>query len=266
MDSERLPSDIDVERPSAARIYDYLLGGAHNFAVDRRVAEQMLAGNPDAPRTAFANRAFLRRAVQYLVDAGIRQFLDLGSGIPTVGHVHQIAQERVPEARVVYVDIDPIAVAHSRHLLDGNPRAAVVQGDARDPQRILDAPEARRLLDLDQPLAVLVVALLHLVADPDDPAGIVERFMAPLVPGSYVAISHLTVDSPEDVEGAANVMRRAGVDMSIRTHAQIAALFGDCELVEPGLVWAPLWHPETPGDVEDDPARSAIYAGVARKR
>jgi hypothetical protein len=260
-----LPRDIDPQRPSAARVYDYLLGGAHNFAADRQVAEQMLALNPDAPQTAYANRAFLRRAVEYLVNAGIRQFLDIGSGLPTVGNVHEIAQGAAPDAHVVYVDIDPIAVTHSRHILADNDRAAVVEEDVRRPERIMNAPEVQHLLDLDQPVAVLVVALFHLIADEDDPLDIVPRLTAPLVPGSYLAISHLALDAPIDMETPVNLLRRAGIEMTLRNHAQIAELFGEWPLVEPGLVWAPLWRPESPDDVGDDPASSAIYAGVARK-
>jgi hypothetical protein len=260
-----LPQDIDPERPTAARIYDYILGGAHNFAADRRVAEQMLAMDPDAPKTAYANRAFLRRAVEYLVGSGIRQFLDIGSGLPTVGHVHEVAQVAAPDARVLYVDIDPIAVTHSEHILAENDRAAVIEGDVRRPERILAAPETQRLLDLEHPVAVLVVALFHLISDEDDPADIVVKLTAPLASGSYLVISHLSGDAPQDMEKYADIFRRAGIEMTLRSDEQIAALFGEWPLIEPGLVWVPSWRPDIPDDVGGDPASSAIYGGVARK-
>src|SRR5919106_1662187 len=164
---EWVPVDVNTERPSPARMYDYLLGGAHNFAVDRKMAEQAIAADPEVAQAAWVNRAFLRRAVEFLVDAGVRQFLDIGSGIPTVGHVHEVAQRVAPESRIVFVDIDPVAVAHSRQILAGNERTAVIQQDAREPERILNDPSARRLLDLAEPVAVLVVALLHFISDAD---------------------------------------------------------------------------------------------------
>jgi hypothetical protein len=193
-----VPADIDAERPSPARMYDYLLGGAHNFAIDRQMAGQAIAADPQVAQTAWVNRAFLRRAVEFLVHAGVRQFLDIGSGIPTVGHVHEIAQGAAPESRVVFVDIDPVAVAHSRLMLAGNDRAAVIQEVVRRPDRILEAPEARRLLDFDQPVAVLAVGLLHFVSDADDPAGTLSRLTAPLVSGSYLSRCRM---APRTVRG-----------------------------------------------------------------
>jgi S-adenosyl methyltransferase len=174
--------DIDTERPSPARIYDYWLGGAHNFAADRQVAEQMIATYPDVRRKIWANRAFLRRAMEFLVRAGVRQFLDVGSGVPTVGHVHEVAQNAAPESRVVLVDVDPVAVEHSRLILDGNDRTAVIHEDVRRPERILEAPDLRHLFDLREPVAVLAVALFHFIPDEDDPAGIVSHLTAPLAP------------------------------------------------------------------------------------
>jgi hypothetical protein len=184
---------------------DYILGGAHNLAADRRVAGQMPAMDPGAPRTAYANRAFLLRAVEYLVGSGVRQFLDIGSGLPTVGNVHEVAQVAAPDARVLYVGIDPIAVTHSEHILAENDRAAVIDGDVRRPQQILAAPETQRLLDLEQPVAVLVVALFHLISDVDDPADIVSKLTAPLASGSYLVISHLSGDAPRDMEKYASM-------------------------------------------------------------
>ena len=260
-----VPPDIDTEQPSSARIYDYLLGGAHNFAVDRKVADQLIAVYPDFPLLAQANRAFLRRAVEYLVDAGVRQFLDIGSGVPTVGHVHEIAQRAAPECRVAFVDIDPIAVAHSRLMLAGNDRTTVVQMDVRNPDEILGHPDVRELLDFSQPIAVLIVALLQFVPDADDPAGIVSRLTAPLASGSYLVMSHGTDDARDGTEGE-DIYRRGGIEVTARTFQQVEALFAGLELVEPGVVWAPRWRPESALDVyHDQPERSAIYAGVARK-
>jgi hypothetical protein len=262
---EWVPAGIDEERPSSARVYDYYLGGAHNFAVDRQLAERMIAAYPEVPYTARENRAFLRRSVEFLVDAGVRQFLDIGSGIPTVGHVHEIAQTKAPESRVVFVDVDPVAVEHSRLILAGNDRTAVVEQDVRRPEQILDAPQVRDLFDLDQPVAVLMVALFHFISDADDPAGLVSRLATRLASGSYVAISHLTGDALDETAGGLEIYRRGGIDITMRSRPQFEALFGGLELVDPGVVWVPQWHPDWPADVGDAPETSSFYAGVARK-
>jgi SAM-dependent methyltransferase len=259
------PDDIDPERPSTARIYDYWLGGAYNFEVDRQVAEQVLATYPEMQKGVYTNRAFLRRAVQFMVDAGIRQFLDIGSGIPTVGHVHDIAQGAAPESRVAFVDIDPVAVAHSRDILRGNDRTAVIKEDVRRPQAITDHPDLRGLLDFDQPIGMLVVALFHFISDADDPAGIIAQLTAPLASGSYLAISHVTADGQDMTEGQ-QIAQSAGIELSPRNRRTVEALFDGFELVEPGLVWAPQWRPESPNDLYlDEPSRSGVYAGVGRK-
>jgi SAM-dependent methyltransferase len=260
------PDTIDLERPSQARIYDYVLGGAHNFAVDRQVAEQVLAAYPDMRTSVYANRAFLRRTVLFLVEAGIRQFLDIGSGIPTVGHVHDIAQGAAFESRVAFVDIDPIAVAHSRDILRGNDRTAVIEQDVRNPEAILEHPDLQRLLDLDEPIAVLVVALFHFIPDADDPVDILSRLTAPLPSGSYLAISHLTDDGIHDMDQLRQISGRAGIQGVPRGRRQVKALFGEFQIVEPGLVWVPQWRPESPDDLYlDRPEASGVYAGVGRK-
>lgn len=262
-----VPAGIDEERPSAARVYDYVLGGAHNFAVDRQMAEQLLAVYPEGPQIAQANRAFLRRAVDLLVDAGMRQFLDLGSGIPTVGHVHEIAQTRAPESRVVFVDVDPIAVEHSRLLLADNELTGVVHEDVRRPERILNAPEVQRLLDFEQPVAVLAVALFHFISDKDDPAGVISRLMQPMVAGSHLAISHGTDDGAQDWTEAKKAYDRAGIQGTVRSREEVEALFAGFDLVEPGVVWAPQWRPESSYDVfSDRPESSSVYAAIGRKR
>jgi SAM-dependent methyltransferase len=260
---EWVPADIDTERPSAARMYDYYLGGAHNFAADRQLAEQMIARYPDMPLIVQANRAFLRRAVEFLVDAGVRQFVDIGSGVPTVGHVHEIAQRAAPESRVVFVDIDPVAVAHSRQILTDNDRTTVIQEDIRRPEQILNHPETRRLLDLEQPVAVLVVALFHFIAD--DPVSILARLTRPLASGSYLVISHGSDDARDAAEGT-EIYRRGGIELISRTRAQVEEMFGGLDLVEPGVVWIPQWRPESSLDAyHDQPERSMGYAGVGRK-
>lgn len=165
------PEGIDLDRPSASRVYDYFVGGMHNFEIDRTLARQIESFTPNVAETMRANRDLLRRCVRHLVDAGITQFLDLGSGIPTVGNVHEVAQARNPQARVVYVDIDPVAVAHSRAILDGNPHATVVQADVAEPDTILNDPLVREVLDFDRPIAVLLLGVLHFVPDEADPAG-----------------------------------------------------------------------------------------------
>jgi hypothetical protein len=170
-----VPAEVDLSRPSAARVYDYYLGGSHNLEVDRRMAREAISLWPDLPAIMQSNRAFLRRSVRYLAGQGITQFLDIGSGIPTVGNVHEAAQQADPRARVVYVDSDPVAVAHSRAILAGDEHTAVVHADLREPETFLEDPTARATLDLDQPIAVLMVAVLHFVSDEDDPFGAVAR-------------------------------------------------------------------------------------------
>jgi SAM-dependent methyltransferase len=259
------PETIDIERPSVARMYDYYLGGSHNFAADRAAAQAMVAAVPEAPLMAQANRAFLRRAVQHLAEAGIRQFLDIGSGSPTVGNVHEIAQRIDPAARVVYVDVDPVAVAHSREILAGNDRTVVVQEDLRRPERILAHPDVRKLLDLDQPVAVMIVAVLHFIADDDRPAEILRTLREALAPGSYLVLSQASDDgrsSDERVE-AERVYRRTDSPLWVRSRAELTALFDGFELVDPGVVWVPQWRPDTPESAEEA-ERAVFMGGVGR--
>jgi S-adenosyl methyltransferase len=240
--------DLDLDRPSPARIYDYHLGGSHNFAADRRAAEEIVAVMPDLPDLMRANRRFLRRAVRFCAQAGVDQFLDLGSGIPTVGNVHEIAQEANPRARVVYVDVDPVAVTISRTLLADNPNAGVVQADMRRPDQVLAAPGLRRLLDLDRPVAVLAVAVMHFVPDRDDPAGILAAYRDATCPGSYLALSHGEAEPRVvGVDEAADMYSRDVAPVTLRTRPQVAALFAGYDLVPPGLVSVTEWRPE-PGD------------------
>ncbi|MBV9143579.1 MAG: SAM-dependent methyltransferase [Pseudonocardiales bacterium] len=260
-----VPDEFNIVVPSAARMYDYVLGGAHNFKVDREAAERLLAAVP-ARDMVRLNRGFLRRAILFLVEAGIRQFLDLGSGIPTVDNVHEIAQEADPSCRVLYVDIEPITVAHSQLLLAGNGNAAVIRADLRQPQTILDSPEAHRLLDLTQPLGLIMVEVMQFVPDSDDPWSIVAGYRERLARGSYLALSHFTPDGmPERMAQAVEVFKSTQEPAYPRTHAEVMRLFDGFELVEPGLVYTAQWRPESPQDPGAHPHHSNLYAAVGQK-
>jgi SAM-dependent methyltransferase len=242
-------------------MYDYYLGGSHNFAVDRAAAQAMIAAVPDAPLMAQANRAFLRRAVQFLLDAGVRQFLDIGSGIPTVGNVHEIAQRVAPDCRVAYVDVDPVAVAHSREILSSNDRAIAVQEDLRRADRILAHPEVRKLLDLDEPVAVMIVAVLHFIPDSDDPGGILGTIRRSLAPGSYLVLSQASDEGrpQEERDDAELVYRRTDNPLWIRNRHELGNLFNGFDLVEPGVVWVPQWRPDSADSAEG--AEHAVFLG-----
>jgi hypothetical protein len=261
-----VPQNIDLERPNAARIYDYFLGGACNFEHDREFADQFLKVMPDAELAARRNRAFLRRAVRYCVEAGVRQFLDIGSGIPTVGNVHEIAQAMDPECRVLYVDNEPVAVAHSELILDGSPNTAVLQADLLDPDTVLNSAEARDLLNFDEPVALLMVAVLHFVPPPAQPRAAIERYLDTLAPGSLFVLSHGTSegldDDPVSNDDSYHRTNNPGVG---RNRREILELMAGTTLVEPGLVWTPQWRPESPAEVDEHPERSLVLAGVGRK-
>ncbi|MER7008638.1 SAM-dependent methyltransferase [Dactylosporangium sp. NPDC000555] len=261
---EWVPDGVDITTPNAARVYDYTLGGLHNFQVDREFAEDVQRAWPGVFQIAHANRAYLGRAVQWLTEQGVRQFLDIGSGIPTLGNVHQMAQAVAPEARVMYVDIDPVAVAHSRHILAGNPHASAISGDLRRPEEILAHPEVLALLDFSEPVALLLIAVLHFVSDDDDPGGIIRRFDEAAVSGSYVALSHgipATVQAAEQDE-VSGLYRRTPTAVYLRTPEQVDGLLDGWRVVEPGLVPITDWRP----DPEDDEmSRPPLLAAVARK-
>ncbi|RJO79356.1 hypothetical protein D5S18_03265 [Nocardia panacis] len=261
------PEGVDMRHASPARMYDALLGGSHNFEIDRKAAEMGKKLVPDLPRLALSNRAFLRRAVRYLADQGIRQFLDIGSGIPTAGNVHEVAQAIDPDIRVLYVDIDPVAVAHSAIILRGNANAAALEADLRRPSELLAEVGATGLIDFTRPVGLLLVAVLHLLSDADSPAERVAELRAELAAGSHVAISHLSSASrPEDAArlgaNAANVSR---VGIHFRDRRGITAMFEGWDLVEPGVVELPLWRPESERDRHEQPGRSLGLAGVGRK-
>lgn len=252
-------------------MYDYYLGGHHNFPVDRAAADQVIAAFPDMPLVAQANRSFLRRAVRFLIEAGITQFLDLGSGIPTVGNVHEVAQSVRPDARVLYVDLDEVAVTHGRALLANNPNATVIQADARRPETIFEHEETRRLLDVTRPLGVLVVALLHFIPDDIEAEKLMHSLYDLVAPGSYFAFTHAMTEptvvlTPEGLERASSVYQRSTAPFAARSRERIQRLVTHLALVEPGLVYLPLWRPEGPDDIFlNEPERTAGLAAVGRK-
>jgi SAM-dependent methyltransferase len=262
---EWAPPEVDIERPSVARVYDYNLGGSHNFAADRAMAEQLAAVIPDMPAANRANRALLRRVVRFLAEAGIDQYLDLGSGIPTVGNVHEVARRVRPGSRVVYVDIDPVAAAHGRAILADDPLCCVVQADLRDVDVVLGSPRVKDLLDFGRPVAILILAVLHFVPDASDPAGVIGRYRDVTAPGSYLAVSHGTgVEDGEQAALLADATRRASMDVAVRGPAEVAKLFAGYDLVEPGIVYAPQWRPE-PDQVDEfngEHRRTLLLAGV----
>jgi hypothetical protein len=257
---------------TAARMYDYYLGGIHNFPADQEAARTVLERAPMLRMIVRDNRAFLARAVRYLTSVGVHQFLDIGSGIPTEGNVHEIAQAAIPDARVVYVDIDPEAVSESLALLEGNRYATAIRADIRDPRAILDHPQVRKLFDFDQPIAVLLVAVLHFVEDTDEARDIVTTFRSAVVPGSHLVISHATVDElvfDERLLKTAKEAYRKQTTSSLnpRKKSDVALFFEGLDLVEPGLTWLNQWRPD-PDMVDvfaDTPERSSFYVGVGRR-
>jgi hypothetical protein len=239
----------DIERPSPARIYDYWLGGSINFAADREVAERAAAAMPTLRAAIWANRAFLRRAVRHLVtEYSITQFLDLGSGVPTVGNVHEIAQAVDTSSRVLYVDIDPVAVAHGHSLLADNPQAAVIHADLRHPDTVLEHPQLSELLDLSRPVAVLMIAVLHFVPDTEHPERIVRAYRDAVVPGSYLALSHAAPDlmHPDEQSSMVNDYQRSTkVPFIHRTPDQLEAWLEGFTVQPPGIVQVNEWRAET---------------------
>jgi len=264
--------DLQTDRPHPARVYDYLLGGKDNYAADRAAAEAGMKANPNSLIPPRQNRAFLRRAVRYLVkEAGISQFLDIGTGIPTSPNVHEIAQDAEPRAQVVYVDNDPIVLAHARALLTSGAagKTAYIDADLRDVDKILSSPDLQETLDLSKPVALLLIAIMHFIPDGDDPYSLAARLLDRLPPGSYLALSHLTGDfDPAAWEGVAAVYRRSGVTMQVRSHADVERFFTGLDLVDPGVVSLPRWRPD-PADIgqPDRPTDAAVsvYGGVGRK-
>lgn len=240
---------VDTERPSPSRVYDFWLGGHHNFAIDREVGRRALEAMPTLRGAIWANRAFLRRVVRYLVtECGIRQFLDLGSGVPTEGNVHEIAQRAEPSCRVVYVDIDQVAVSHSQQILRDNDRADVIRADLRDPDAVLDDPRVRAILDLGQPVAVLMNAVLHFLPDSERPGDVVCGYIRRLASGSFLSLSHAAPDLDLPDEQTAMVKdyeRSTGVQFIHRTPDELQTWLDGMELEPPGIVLVNEWHPDS---------------------
>ncbi len=264
-----LPPGVNTSEPHPARIYDYFIGGKNHFAADRATAEEVLRRSPAAHIAARENRSFLGRAVRYLAAAaGVTQFLDIGTGLPTTGNVHDVAQAIAPSARVVYVDNDPLVLAHARALLTSAPegRTADIHADLRDPAAILSHPDTRALLDLGKPVALMLVAILHFIPDEYRPAKIIETLVDAMPRGSYLVASHLTTEhDPVATSAGQQVMREAGMVMQKRDSGVFASLaFAGLELVPPGVVLVSEWRPATAGP-HPQPSEVNCYAGVARK-
>jgi hypothetical protein len=266
------PPGIDITRPNIARVYDAFLDGKDNFAADRAVVESALQIAPDSAGGAKNNRAFLRRVVRYLAaEGGITQFLDIGSGLPSAGNVHEIAREARPGVRVVYIDNDPVVAVHGRALLADATTARVVTADARRPAEVLDDPDVRAFIDFRRPVGLLMFAILHHITNAEDPAAITARFRDALVPGSYLAISSVRMPGPEHAQDAEKA--RAVQDLFNETlgtglwreDAEILAWFGDWELLEPGLVPLPEWRPDTASQPVRDSTYHGFVGGLARK-
>ena len=262
-----VPPGVDTKRANVARIYDYWLGGTHNFLADQDVGRAIAAVEPRMRAIAQANRAFLGRAVRYLSAAGIDQFLDLGSGIPTSGNVHEIAQRANPAARVAYVDIDPVAIAHSKAILGGNEYAAIADADLREPEKILAHDTIGRLIDFSRPVGLILLVVLHFISESEDPWQIVATLRDALSPGSYLVLAHATDEGsrPSVAQATETVYNRSvATQIHLRSAAEIQRLFDGFEMVEPGLVYVSMWRPDSPADVADDLAEYGALGGVAR--
>ncbi|TJZ57498.1 SAM-dependent methyltransferase [Streptomyces piniterrae] len=266
---------MDTSRPHPARMYDYYLGGWDNYEVDRVAAERVIEVHPQVRLSARANRAFLQRAVRELVRGGIRQIIDIGTGIPTSPNTHEVAREIAPDTRVVYIDNDPIVATHAGARLTNTERTSFVLGDVRDPKAVLDHPAVRELIDFDQPVALLLVAVLHFVRSDEDPAALVATLADALPAGSHLVLSHAT-DEPYEAyeagrtdvrarEGVVNVYKSATATLNLRSKTEIHDLFGPFTLLDPGVVRVPLWRPD--GDVPGPEELNNIifYGGVGRK-
>jgi SAM-dependent methyltransferase len=273
--------DTTPKPATAARIYDYILGGIHNFPADQEAARELIAQFPFVPAASQANRAFLGRAVRQLAAVGVRQFLDVGSGIPTVGNVHEIAQRAAPDARVAYVDMDPVAVAESLEILEGNDRAIAVRADLRSPESILDHPAVRRHLDFDQPIGLLLVAVLHFVPDPAQAYEAVGQLVGALAPGSHLVVSHAAAEaylpetdlatitaSTDQLKAAERIYtKKTTTPGMLRTRAETERFFTGLDVLDPGVVWLQEWRPDPDGStaLADDPRSNGSWAGVGRR-
>lgn len=266
-DPDWVPPEINTSVAHPARVYDYWLGGKDNFAADRALGDAIMAAVPTIKTMARANRAFLGRAVRYLAgEVGVRQFLDIGTGIPTVGNTHEVAQKVAPDARVVYVDNDPIVLVHAQALMTSHDAGATafIEADLREPQKILADPAVAATLDLRRPVALMLVAVLMYFRDEEDPRGMVSTLVDALPPGSYLAVTHPTADfNPDAMAGAVAAAEHGGITLVPRTQAETEAFFTGLDLVEPGVVPVLAWRPDN--GPQADPHSAYYYAGVARK-
>ncbi|MGW3568943.1 SAM-dependent methyltransferase [Streptomyces sp. NPDC000941] len=261
-------TDFDTTKPHSARMYDHYLGGKDHYQVDEEAAAQVMAVFPGIRTCARENRSFMHRVTRWLTsEVGIRQFLDIGTGIPTEPNLHQVAQSVAPDARVVYTDNDPIVLAYAQALLTGAPegRTAYIQADVRDPERIMGAPELHETLDLSKPVALSLNALFHFIPDEDKPYELVRQLVDPLPSGSYLIMTHCTPDfAPEIWEKIIEIYHQGGIPAKVRTRSQVEAFFEGLELIEPGVQEPHLWRPEGEPTALDS-ADGSFWVGVARK-
>jgi hypothetical protein len=271
-EAERVPPGVDPSTPSPARLYDYYLGGHNNFQVDRDAAEQMRTLMPELSDAAWANRGFHQRAARWIAERGVRQFIDIGSGLPTTGNTHEVVQAADPGIRVVYVDNDPMVAAHTRELLTDNGSTTFILADLREPDSVLGNAELREHLDFEAPIGLLMTSVVHFVADGSDPWGLMARYLAALAPGSYLALSHATMDKlpPRMVEAGLEMYARAAEMLYPRSRAEVERFFDGLELVPPyqgaeaAVAYVGLWGAEDPEAADSDGSR-VLYCGVARR-
>jgi S-adenosyl methyltransferase len=271
-ETERVPAGVDPLTPSPARLYDYYLGGKNNFQVDRDAAERMRALMPELSDAAWANRGFHQRAARWIAERGVRQFIDIGSGLPTTGNTHEVVHKVDPDAAIVYVDNDPMVAAHAAELLADDGSTGFVLADLRDPESVLGHPDLRALIDLGKPTALLMTSVVHFVADGSDPWGLVARFMAAVAPDSYLALSHATMDNlpPAMVAAGLELYERAAERLYPRSRAEVERFFVGLELVAPyqgaaaAVDYVGAWGAEDPEAADSDGSR-VLYCGVARR-
>ncbi|GAA3959306.1 SAM-dependent methyltransferase [Actinomadura viridis] len=269
MDSDQVPRGIDPSKAHPARRYNYWLGGKDNFAADRESAETVASGFPTVRLSAVENRKFMRRVVTYLAgEAGIGQFLDIGTGLPSAGNVHEVAQEIAPRSRIVYVDNDPIVLAHARALLTSAPAGATayIDADLRRPEALLAHPELRKTLDLGEPVALMLIAIMHFIVDEDDPYGIFATLRDALPPGSHIVMSHATDDflEPEELAEANEANKRSGVPFRLRSTEEFTRFFTGLELLPPGITSVVDWRPDVPEDQRAAIDDVSMLCAVAR--
>jgi hypothetical protein len=271
-DAEQAPPGVDPARPSTARVYDYLLGGEHNFESDRAAAEMLKSRAPELVDSAWANRGFHQRAAKWIALQGVRQFIDIGSGLPTVGNTHEVVRRVAPNARVVYIDNDPMVLAYGQALLGDDRNATVILADIRDPEAVLGHAGLRGLIDFTEPVGLLITAVLHFISDENDPPGLISRYMAALAKGSYLALSHMTADQKPAlaVQTLVEVGLRAAGGGYLRSKTEVRELFDGLEIVapypgaDPDLTWVGLWDCEDPTLADSEGSRW-LYCAVAQK-